>query len=471
MQAEKIFQTVFRSSPDMMAIVRKNDDVMVDVNDRVYDSIGFTREELIGRKTQELDIWFDKSARVEHPDLNVPDSRVNYEERLKSKSGKEVFVLISSTMIEIFGEPHVLFITKDITDRKRAEDKLRYSEANLSATINNTDTVIWSIDTNYRLLTQNEASRQYTAKYFGKGIEIGEPIQVLDDVVDEANKRYWDEKYRRAFSGDHVTCVHEKFNRYFDVSINPIVDNEKVVGLTVFSTDITDRITREQQVIKNLEQLAEAEKRIGELKVMSLRSAMNPHFIFNALNSIQFFISSNDSEQAIQYLSTFSRLIRGILNTSAQKKIRLSEELELLRHYVDLEQLRFEDKFVVSFDIDRSIDKENIEIPSLLIQPFVENAIVHGLSHKESGGILKISAKQLDENQLLFQITDNGIGREAARKLQTSNRREHKSLGVSLAEERLRMINGDSPLTIETKDLYEGDKALGTQVNIWFRID
>jgi len=471
LQAEKIFQTVFRSSPDMMAIVRKNDDVMVDVNDHVYDSIGFTRDELIGRKSAELDIWFDKTEMVQAPELSVGGPKVTYEARLKSKSGKEVFVLVSSSLIEISGEPHILYITKDITDRKRAEDKLRYSEANLAATINNTDTVIWSIDTNYRLLAQNEASRQYTKKYFGKCIEIGQPIQVFDDVVDEATKKYWGEKYKKAFSGDHVKCLHKEYNRYFDISINPIVHNETVVGLTVFSMDITDRITREQQVVKNLEQLAEAEKRIGELKLMSLRSAMNPHFIFNALNSIQFFITTNDSEQAIQYLSTFSRLIRGILNASAQKRTRLAEELDLLRHYVDLEQVRFEDKFVVKFDIDKNIDKENIEIPSLLIQPFVENAIVHGLSNKESDGILKISAKQLDENQLFFEVTDNGIGREASKKLQTSNRKSHKSMGVSLAEERLRMINGDSNLTVETKDLYDDGKPSGTQVRIWFRLE
>ena len=471
MQAEKIFQTVFRSSPDMMAIVRKKDDILIDINDNVYDSIGFTREELIGRKAGELDIWFDPSEMVHAPEVSLADSIVTYEARLKSKSGKEVFVLVSASLIEISGEPHVLYITKDITDRKRAEDKLRYSEANLAATISNTDTVIWSIDTHYKLIAQNEASCQYAKKYFGKCIQIGESLDVFDDVVDEATKKYWDEKYKRVFSGEHVTCLYEKFNRYFDVSIKPIVDSEKVVGLTVFSVDITDRITREQQVVKNLEQLAEAEKRIGELKLMSLRSAMNPHFIFNALNSIQFFISTNDSEQAIQYLSTFSMLIRGILNASAQKRTRLAEELDLLRNYIDLEQVRFEDKFVVNFDIDRNIDKENIEIPSLLIQPFVENAIVHGLSHKESDGILKISAKQLDENQLYFEITDNGIGREASKKLQPSNRKNYKSMGVSLAEERLKMINGDSHLTVETEDLYAGDKPSGTRVRIWFQLN
>jgi PAS domain S-box-containing protein len=470
MQAEKIFQTVFRSSPDMMALVRKKDGVLIDVNDHVYDSIGFTREELIGRRTDDLDIWFDNSEKKAAPELTITEPHVTYEARLKSKSGREVFVLVSSSLVEIAGETHILYLTKDITDRKRAENKLRYSEANLAATINNTNTVIWSIDTNYLLLAQNEASRQYTKKYFGKYLEIGQPVQVFDDVEDEATRKYWKEIYQRAFNGEHVTRLHEEFGRYFDVSINPIVDNDKVVGLTVFSMDITDRIAREQQVVKNLEHLAEAEKRIGELKLMSLRAAMNPHFIFNALNSIQFFITTNESEQAIQYLSTFSKLIRGILNASAQKKIRLSEELDLLRHYIHLEQVRFEDKFVVRFDIDRNIDKENIEVPSLLIQPFVENAIVHGLSHKESDGILSISAKQLDENRLFFQITDNGIGRDAAKKLQTSNRGTHRSLGVSLAEERLKMINGESHLTVETEDLYVKGRPAGTQVRIWFQL-
>jgi PAS domain S-box-containing protein len=468
MQAEKIFQTVFRSSPDMMAIIRQRDATIVDINDRVYSSIGFKREELIGQQTQDLDIWFKKEERVQ-ADLNAVTT-ITYETRLRSKSGKEVFVLVSSSMIDIFGEPHVLFITKDITDRKKAEDKLRYSEANLSATINNASMTIWSMDINYILLAQNEASRRYTQERFGKCIEVGESLQVFDQVADKKTIAFWDEKFKQVFKGEQVHCFLEEFNHYYEISINPIRDSENIVGLTVFSMDITDRIAREREVVKNLEQLAEAERRIGELKLMSLRSAMNPHFIFNALNSIQFFISKNERAQAIQYLATFSKLIRGILTGSAQNRTRLAEELDLLKHYLDLEKLRFENKFIVEFNVDPKVDKENIEVPSLLIQPFVENAILHGLSNRETGGVLKISIHKQKNEHIVFEVEDNGIGREAAKKIQHIRQKHHKSMGISLAEERLKMINGDAQLSVETEDLYSAGKPAGTRVRIWFQL-
>jgi PAS domain S-box-containing protein len=469
MQAEKMFQTVFRSSPDMMAIVRKRDLIIIDVNDRVYDATGFKREEFVGQHTQKLNIWFSEEDRVQSHADTTGDVSI-YEARLRRKDGNEVFVLISSSLIEISGEPHVLYITKDITDRKKTQDKLRYSEANLAATINNTQMMIWSLDTNYYLIAQNEATRQFAEKYFGKSIEVGQPVFVADDVMEATAIAFWDERYKKVFQGEHVHCFHTEFGHQFEISINPIRDNGKVVGLTVFSMDITDRIARELEVVTNLERLAEAERRIGELKLMSLRSAMNPHFIFNALNSIQFFISKNEREQAIQYLSTFSKLIRGILMGSAQKRIRLTEELDLLKHYIDLEKVRFENKFDVKFSIDPRVDKENIEVPSLLIQPFVENAILHGLSNREAGGILKISIRKQSDDHVVFEVEDNGIGRDAAKKLRDLHQKNHKSLGISLAEERLKMINSDSHVSIETDDLYAGKKPSGTRVKIWLRI-
>jgi PAS domain S-box-containing protein len=469
MQAEKMFQTVFRSSPDMMAIIRKRDSIIIDVNDRVYDSTGFHREELIGQKTENLNIWFSKDERVQaHTD--TAEAVSIYEARLRNRDGREVFVLISSSMIELAGEPHVLYITKDITDRKKVEDKLRYSEANLAATINNTQMLIWSLDTNYYLIAQNEATKHFAEKYFGKSLEVGQSIRMSDAVIDGKVIDFWGERYNKVFQGEHVNCLQEAFGHQFEVSINPIRDNGKVVGLTVFSTDITDRIAREVEVVSNLERLAEAEKRIGELKLMSLRSAMNPHFIFNALNSIQFFITKNERQQAIQYLSTFSKLIRGILVGSAQNRVRLVEELDLLRHYVDLETVRFENKFVVKFDVDPKVDKDGVEVPSLLIQPFVENAILHGLSNRESGGVLRISIRQQSEDQILFEIEDNGIGREAAKKLRNINQKHHKSLGISLAEERLKVINKDSQVSFETDDLYVDKKPAGTRVRVWLQI-
>ena len=197
---------------------------------------------------------------------------------------------------------------------------------------------------------------------------------------------------------------------------------------------------------------------------------MNPHFIFNALNSIQFFIAQNDRKNAISYLSTFSKLIRGVLNNSVNNKIRLSEELELLQYYVNLELVRFDNKFDFILTVDEKLDTESVEIPSLLIQPYVENAIIHGLYNKSDRGALKISVNKETEDMILFEIEDDGIGRAAATELKKKNFPSHKSMGIALTEDRLRLINAQDSVSFETNDLYNDSRPAGTRVKIWVKV-
>ena len=201
----------------------------------------------------------------------------------------------------------------------------------------------------------------------------------------------------------------------------------------------------------------------------ALRSVMNPHFIFNALNYIQYFIVKSDRQNAINYLSTFSKLIRGILNSAIENKINLSEELVLLKHYINLEILRFENKFHVDYFIDDTLDLESVVVPSLLIQPFVENAIIHGLYNKKGkqDGRLSISIQKEADHRILFKIEDNGVGRQAAEKLKEQNFPSHKSMGAMLTAERLRMLSDDGRAEYETIDLMEGSEPAGTLVKIW----
>jgi PAS domain S-box-containing protein len=167
----------------------------------------------------------------------------------------------------------------------------------------------------------------------------------------------------------------------------PYQGGNAIIGMLV---DNTERKAREAE-------LRDANKKIGELKLMALRSVMSPHFVFNVLNSIQFYIAKNDRLNAINYLSRFSKLMRSVLNHSVSNKIRLSEEVELLRNYIELEQTRFENKFEYAIDIDASLSADDIEIPSLLIQPYVENAILHGLYSKVDAGELKIRIFERDD--------------------------------------------------------------------------
>ena len=198
---------------------------------------------------------------------------------------------------------------------------------------------------------------------------------------------------------------------------------------------------------------------------MALRSVMSPHFIFNVLNSIQFFIAKNDRLNAITYLSTFSKLIRSVLTHSINNKIRLADEIEMLKNYVQLEMVRFDNKFEFILNVRPEVDLDAIEIPSLLIQPYVENAILHGLYNKTGSGCLKIDVFE-ENNSVVFQIEDDGIGREAARKLREQNFPTHKSVGIKVTEERLQLINQKHNVVLEIDDLENENGACGTRVRI-----
>lgn len=208
---------------------------------------------------------------------------------------------------------------------------------------------------------------------------------------------------------------------------------------------------------------------IAELEMKALRAQMNPHFIFNSLNSIQNYILKNDSEKASQYLTKFSRLIRLILDHSNQNFITLSSEIQLLTLYIEMEDMRFEKHFESEISVDDNIDAEHILIPSMLIQPSVENAIWHGLLHKNERGFLKIYFKKIDENLLEVTIEDNGVGRKKAEELRSKTSLRKKSYGTEITKNRIETLNKTSELqtSFEIIDLYnENENAAGTKVLI-----
>jgi PAS domain S-box-containing protein len=343
--------------------------------------------------------------------------------------------------------------------RKHEQESLVEAQANLKATINNTEIMIWSVDRQFQLLTFNDPFFQYIKKYYGVEIKIGN--RVLDqDSIGEVGKirSNWSENYSKALNGEIVTLEENRFSMNFHFSLNPIIEHNMIIGVSVFADNITERNR------KDLE-LREANKKIGELKLMALRSVMSPHFIFNVLNSIQFFIAKNDRLNAITYLSTFSKLIRGILTHSVNNKIKLTDEIEMLKNYVQLEMVRFENKINFILNVHPDLDTDSIEIPSLLIQPYVENAILHGLYNKPEGGTLMIDIYE-ENDVVFFQIEDNGVGREAALKLRDQNFPTHKSMGIKITEERLQLINQKDNVAFEIHDLMTDGKPSGTRVRI-----
>ena len=208
-------------------------------------------------------------------------------------------------------------------------------------------------------------------------------------------------------------------------------------------------------------------RKISETEMKALRAQMNPHFIFNSLNSINKYILKSDHTNASRYLTRFAKLIRLILDNSNNKEVPLSNELEALRLYIEMESLRFTNKFTYEILVDESVSPDTLQVPPLIIQPYVENAIWHGLLHKETGGRLSIYVKKTSDNMLQCIIEDNGIGRSKAKELKSKSATANKSLGMKLTEERISMLNQYASLnaSINIIDLESsGHEATGTKV-------
>jgi PAS domain S-box-containing protein len=359
------------------------------------------------------------------------------------------------TLINMIAEMVQIYFT-----RLHGEEALLKSEATLTATINNTEVLIWSVDKQFNLLMFNKPFSKYIKEFYGHEIAVGEKVVAKPNTHEETElQRWWEHNYLKALAGEIVTLEETRFGFDFQYSLSPIIEDNQITGVSVFADNVTERKAYDRE-------LAEANKKIGELRLMALRSVMSPHFIFNVLNSIQYYITKNDRLNAIHYLSTFSKLIRSVLTHSVTNKIKLTDEVELLRNYVQLEMTRFENKFDFVLNIEKGMDAESIEIPSLLIQPYVENAILHGLYNKKEHGTLTITLRTEEEDMVVFEIEDNGIGREAAKKLREQNFPTHKSMGINLTQERLKLINQSNRSELEIEDLQNNGTPAGTRVRV-----
>jgi putative methionine-R-sulfoxide reductase with GAF domain/anti-sigma regulatory factor (Ser/Thr protein kinase) len=226
-------------------------------------------------------------------------------------------------------------------------------------------------------------------------------------------------------------------------------------------------IEADQQLRKQKMEIDNISKQLIEMQLSALRSQMNPHFIFNALNSIKKFVLSNDVENADIYLGKFSRLMRSILNNTREPNISLDKEIEMLTLYLELEKLRFGKKLEYRIEVDPSLQQETTFIPTMIVQPFIENAMLHGIMHKECCGKIHISFND-HEDYIEIKVKDNGVGRKAATELKANKKEAHTSLGIEVISARLMALNknGNVPSVVEITDLEEDGKAAGTLVKI-----
>lgn len=201
--------------------------------------------------------------------------------------------------------------------------------------------------------------------------------------------------------------------------------------------------------------------------MVSIKSQMNPHFFFNALNTIQSFIFSDDKRSAADYLGRFSRLMRMILEMSEKENVTLKEEIDALKTYLELEKTRFNDDFSYQFNLQKDLPLEQIIIPSMIIQPYIENAIKHGLLHKKTNRLLTVSI-ETDQNSLVITIDDNGIGRKRAAELKRIKDNKHLSFSTQANLKRIELLNKENPqIGVEYIDKTAPDgESLGTKVII-----
>jgi ligand-binding sensor domain-containing protein/two-component sensor histidine kinase len=201
-----------------------------------------------------------------------------------------------------------------------------------------------------------------------------------------------------------------------------------------------NRINKIRSKAKAEQERLEMENNLLQLEQKALQLQMNPHFIFNALNTVQSLFMSNEQSAARQLLSKFAKLMRSILENSRVARIPLQKEIDLLDNYLAIEQFSRPGKFDYKIEVDASLDTAEVNIPPMMIQPFVENAIIHGVSHLKSGGLILLNFKK-EEDQLICIVRDNGIGRMASAKIKEQNTRKHKSIALDVTKERLTFLN------------------------------
>ena len=277
----------------------------------------------------------------------------------------------------------------------------------------------------------------------------------------------------KAISGDEVWTPQELV---IPIHISPpfYATNwfKACVGILFIAFIILVIRYRERSIKDKDRREAEVKRKMVELEHKALQAQMNPHFIYNSMNSIQQFMIMHDVEGAMKYLTKFSRLLRTVLNFSSQNRIPLSDEMMLIRDYVELEKMRFPDKFTYAIDVAPDVNVHTLDIPPFFIQPQVENAIRHGLLRKATQGHLQISIAKKDE-QLFVTVEDNGVGREAARLAKYKDGVVNESKGLTIVEERLSHLHHDGgvrPLTIF--DLYDSNnRPAGTRVEIILPLD
>jgi len=295
----------------------------------------------------------------------------------------------------------------------------------------------------------------YDELYAQKDVEISQVSRFRKNILEKQN-RITSLESDRALSESKYQLTQER-NRSQQLIIYSLIGGLLLLLVTAY---FMFKYIRQQKFANNL------------LALKSLRSQMNPHFIFNALNSVNSFIATNDERTANKYLSDFSQLMRSVLENSEKDFIPLEKEIELIKLYTRLEHFRFQDKFDYKIRVDENIKVDNYVIPPMLLQPYIENAVWHGLRYKRDKGHLSINISPRSNNELSITIADNGIGRERSKALKTENQKKQNSTGMSNIQKRVEILNEMYKDKVDvTVEDFQSSEDKGTRVIVILKKD
>ena len=304
-----------------------------------------------------------------------------------------------------------------------------------------------------------EAFNAYTEAvdqlYIKKEQEISQAARFSKSIAEKQN-RILSLENDRQLTLSQMALSDEK-NKRQQLIIYSLIGGLLLLALTSY---LMYKYIKQQKLANNL------------LALKSLRSQMNPHFIFNALNSVNSFIATNDERTANKYLSDFSKLMRAVLENSEEDFIPLEKEIQLIELYTKLEHFRFKDKFDYKISVDDTIDVEAYKIPPMLLQPYIENAVWHGLRYKEEKGFLDIAITKKRKDEIEITIADNGIGRKKSKSLKTENQKRHNSKGLGNIKKRVTILNEMYKDKVDVFiDDNESEGDVGTKVVVTLKKD
>lgn len=301
----------------------------------------------------------------------------------------------------------------------------------------------------------NEYKKTVDELYAKKVQEISQAARFSRNIAEQQN-RITSLESDRALSKSKYDLTQER-NKRQQLIIYSLIGGLILLLITGF---LMYKYIKQQRLANNL------------LALKSLRSQMNPHFIFNALNSVNSFIATNDERTANKYLSDFSQLMRSVLENSEEDFIPLKKEIELLQLYTKLEHFRFQGKFDYSIDVDERVNIEEFQIPPMLLQPYIENAVWHGLRYKTEKGHLNITVKPKSQDEITITIADDGIGRTRSKQMKTENQKKQNSKGMNNIKKRVAILNEMYKDKVDVMiDDFQASEDKGTKVIVTIKKD